>query len=70
MMNEWISSNGEYLPDVNRDFELIRKELRELYPNVQGNRKDYTLDVEMGINLYSYLKNKDWMLSSSTWLKS
>ena len=60
MMNEWISSNGEYLPDVNKDFELIRKELRELYPNVQGNRKDYTLDVEMGINLYSYLKNKDW----------
>lgn len=60
VMNDWINQKGLVLPNVNSDYKQIRRELESLYPNVQGNRKDYITDVEMGINLYEYLKEKPW----------
>lgn len=61
IMQEWISSNGEILPKVEKDFDKIRKDLEKLYPDEAGARKDYTTDVEMGIKLYEYLdSHKEW----------
>jgi len=60
IMNEWISSGGKNLPLVSKEYEKIRKELEELYPNEEGDRKDYATDVEMGIRLYEYLDKQEW----------
>ena len=60
VMNEWIASNGHSLPIVRREYEQIRKDLGEIYPKVEGVRKDYVTDVEMGINLYEYLNSQEW----------
>ncbi len=60
MMTDWIASQGQILPSVRHEFEQIRKDLEAIYPEVQGIRKDYITDVEMGINLYDYLKKQEW----------
>lgn len=59
-MKDWIASQGQELPSVHQEYEQIRKDLENLYPDIDGARKDYCTDVEMGINLYEYLDKQDW----------
>ena len=61
MMNDWIASEGQSLPKLDKDFQQIRLDLENLYPQLEDTeRKDYFTDVEMGIKLYEYLDGKDW----------
>lgn len=57
VMNEWIASKGTIPPKVGKDYEQIRDELEMLYPDTKDK---YGIDVEMGKNLYEYLKGKEW----------
>ena len=46
MMNDWIASEGQSLPKLDKDFQQIRLDLENLYPQLEDTeRKDYFTDV-------------------------
>lgn len=59
-MKEWIDSEGEVLPSLSKSHAQIREDIEKLYPEVEGERKEYFTDVEMGIALYEYLAKQEW----------
>ena len=66
MMDSWIDSKGENIPDVDSDYEAIRKDIEGMYHDtseswdISYGRHDYYVDVVFGLKLYDYLHNQEW----------
>lgn len=65
-MNEWLS-NYPKLPSVDSDYEALRKTIQDMNQLVRDEagkyeygKKDYYIDVHLGILLYDFFKSQQW----------
>ena len=65
-MNAFIESGGNLLPDVNKDYQIIRYILRKMDQDARLEADDddvfekYSYDIQMAKRLYQYLGEQDW----------
>ena len=62
-MDSWISG-GFRLPEVNREYAELRKDLTELFEKASSEQKDgtdgYRMDVCYGVLIYDYFMHRSW----------